>query len=874
MNCIDSFTMRPMALVIHVVLLTMTSCAPRRPNAADPEVEWLPEVALSIINEVQPTSGSGRGGGGAEAEVFHLVINAERKQRSVFILPDANWLRRLIPHVVDVADKSVDRIEDVVQASVDDPLRVNVIKTEVMDEQELPETMRRINDMLRLKNFRSDGSSGRAGSPKKVLRTLNIIIYNLIRQQEAKATFTSAPEVNQSIPFIQRPPTAMEKEYFNPQKPEEPEELEEQEVEISVASGSQHSGIEEEESLSELAKPLVIRLMRKGMDLRNKLVTSAGVAIGSWLPAFGKRKRSVPEAEESGRVIDEKWLDILMGKKYSNASGAELKASVDNWKFRGENRTSGTSGRETTSARSPQASTPFNSESRIGSYQLNIEPEVEPELIAEVEPEVKPELIAEVKPEASTAAAEEEEAKLEVNTEVNSGRTDSSGADYDIVNNFLKVTLETLDDGFDFTQMPESDAYAIRKTPGEVTGSGGSSGSVTNSPITYVSLNPLYPPEYVSLLYDRMNSGGSTQPEPEVAVTSAPVTSTTSTLAGMYSLDIPSPLDTNFATSGASGASGSSTEATRGSTSAGGTSSLVSDAITNQQLLELLLSNVNSESTTSAGWSSTTGSKPTTTGLGSSTRYKPPGGWSSASAGYKPFGWTVTEASTTTTEKPSGGSWWASGGSRPEVAANVAESAESWYTNPPQRPPQEPESGIAEVLDALAIHTVPSEPETGLAGYEPETGDPIEPEAPLKAGIGGLVGVSHPSAGIHFLNSSSNVIELDPFNSSTWSPFSIQPLPIEAALLEHPADAFSAGASLTSLASLADDSQEAEVVEAQTDGSQVAPVSLSSQPDVNSNAYFLLPGSISGLSPHGIVAQPSGENLAGKTKFNSIQFNT
>ena len=923
-----------MRLLIHVVLLTVTSCAPRRQES---------EASAETLNWIDAADPVPALGLDPEAQVFHLVINGERKQRSVFILPDTNWLRRLIPRVVDVADSSECHIEDVVQASVDDPLRVNVVKTQVTDETQIPVALQRLGDLLRIKNFRSRASS-RSGSLKKTPRTLNVIIVNVIQDPEGSST-TSAPvspsELDQSIPFIQRPPTVMEKEYLKPYASIPPPEEEygyhghapepelnndnnripdpPEEIRPVLASEFAEGGPEVDDAVSVVAKPItsitsITKIVRKGFLMRMKLAipTLAGLATSMWWPvvaSLGRRKRcapagcsksrskrGVPEApaddpveavDADGRAIEQKWLDILLGKKYSNATKAELKTSIDDWKFRGENRTSasvssgssGSSGRETTSARSTQTSTPFSSESRIDAMG--------PEVAVSGD---KPEVNTEMNVQARSTPA---------------GISDTSSADYDIVNNFLKVTLENLDQDFEFTKMPENDAYVVRKTPGDTTG------SVTNSPITYVSLNPLYPPGYVSLLFDQMSSGSTLT---EAPVTSAPVPSSTSATTGMvYALDVPSPITTRFPSSTTSSSSTESTWPNKQSsgvtlpvaptTSAGGTSSLVSDAITNQQLLELILKDVNSESTTSAGWTSSTGYKPsagsttsagstpsagstTSAGWTSSAGYKPPTGstastgWPS-SAGYKPSaGWTSasvykpsagstpsTEWTTgykpsavrpsTTSYKPSTESTFSSGltGSRPAVAANIVEAPASG--KPAFNSPLEPESGIPELLNFLQTKpSVPSEPEAGLPEYQPETGDPIEPEAPL-AGIitqlkgnltTGLVGITHPSAGIHFVNSDSDVIELDPFNSSTWSPFSIQPLPIEAALLEQPPEALITGASTAG--------SDAVAVEAEE--SQLAPPST---PDVSPNAHLLLPGALPALA--GIVDDSPNVDLAG-----------
>ena len=1053
--------------------------------------EWEPEIPtkrLNIIDEALP-----------EAEVFHLVIQSGWAELpSALILPDADWVRQLTPRIVDAADGTENHIESVVRASVDGAVHVNVVKTELPDGETLPDTLERVNQLLRMKNFRSK-ASGRSGSAKKMIRKLNVIILNLIHDAEATTPTsrstsdpisgsTSRPEVDQSIPFIQRPPAAMEKDYLIHQKlPESEAEAEAEDTKISYVappksrpSPSSANDIEAQgggDATSTVSFPEAVKVVRKGIGIRMKwaIQTIAGMAVGVWWPAvtsLGRRKRCLntlsgqcgsvrakrdapeapeapetpeaPEAPEAGeemmdiygRAIDQKWLDILLGKKYSNATEAELKTSVDNWKYRGENRTltSGPSGRETTSARSTPTSTPVSTRTRIQYLEpevgfqlkqevrpevktevirevnlvvipqvspevkpevipdndrnvipelnldvrpelsldvqpeinldvksevnlevqpevnLGVQPEVTPEYNRDVEPElnldarpelslgvqpediqdvnpainlvvkpelnldvnpeviqdaipannldVKPEISLDVNPEAAgddgSATSEEigeaveevtpevtPEAKLEVNTEENwearstaSGISGVASTDYDLVNNFLKVTLENLDQDFDFTKMPDSDAYVIRKTSGEAAGS---SGAVTNSPITYVSLNPLYPPGYVSLLFDQPGSGST---QPEAPVTSASVSSTTTDKPEglIYSLDVPSPIYTRspltYGSSGASSASsGSSTESTWAydqasgvtlpagpSTATGSTSSLVSDAITSQQLLELILKDANSESTTSAGWASSpaTGSKPS-------------GGWISPAGGYKPTtGWTSSAWQSTTGYKPTteanwGGAYWsgptwggAIGNKRPPLAASVAEVI---------RKPSEPESGISELLNVQQTRpNVPSEPEAGLPGYQPETGDPIEPEAQL-AGIitqlngnitTGLVGLTHPSAGIHFINSSTDVIDMDPFNSSAWSPFSIQPLPIEAALLEQPLEALLTGSSADG-----SDAPDAVIVDSVTAQEPPPTQASSAEPDINPNAYLLFPSSDSPLP--GFVAEPSGVEVAEPT---------
>jgi len=100
--------------------------------------------------------------------------------------------------------------------------------------------------------------------------------------------------------------------------------------------------------------------------------------------------------------------------------------------------------------------------------------------------------------------------------------------------------------------------------------------------------------------------------------------------------------------------------------------------------------------------------------------------------------------------------------------------------------PSEPETGLPEFTTTASESVPPAEPETGLPEYAHQAnGLPAEPEASLYGLIQqlngnlttGLIGLSYPSAGIHFVNSSNDVIDLNPYNEATpTSSIGIQPL--------------------------------------------------------------------------------------------------
>ena len=403
-------------------------------------------------------------------------------------------------------------------------------------------------------------SRSSAAEPIKTIKSksqaLNIIIFNVIKDNEEEnstistttpaAAAAALPAVDESIAFIQRPPTAMETNYLNPKTKDPqssyhayPESTKKKEHYAYPASKEhtgyparkehtgyparkEHSGYhygygaeeedDEEEGFSvyatdsdpledvsipsafftglanqrptsavEVAAPAavttrtipLIRPVAASSSRRNGMKLAAIPAIAGlattfnlWWPAVsafagrrkrcaGRKRRNVLPEEDSGRAIDDKWLAILLGKKYANSTQKELRESIDNWKFRAENQ----------SLPDAVTSRPYIRTSR---NYIRTSTTTTP----------------------TTPIVEERKSAAD--------ESSVSSRDYNLVNDFLKSTLDSLDPDFDFSKN-SNDYLTVKKTTDDPS-KGLPPGGVTNSPITYVSLNPLYPPDYVNLI--------------------------------------------------------------------------------------------------------------------------------------------------------------------------------------------------------------------------------------------------------------------------------------------------------------------------------------------------------------------------------------
>lgn len=127
--------------------------------------------------------------------VFNIVIQKERAEKSAFIAPDVNWLRDLVPKVVDVADKPELLIKETIVNAMDNEnaidveqmrdrqLFINVVKSEIGSEVEVPEILARLRNLMRtggpaVESILLEGRD--IGVPQKLIYVINIIIFNFV----------------------------------------------------------------------------------------------------------------------------------------------------------------------------------------------------------------------------------------------------------------------------------------------------------------------------------------------------------------------------------------------------------------------------------------------------------------------------------------------------------------------------------------------------------------------------------------------------------------------------------------------------------------------------------------------------------------------
>ena len=284
-------------------------------------------------------------------------------------------------------------------------------------------------------------------------------------------------------------------------------------------------------------------------SLRSRIRTYGFVAVplmaglagtaGMWLPAvaaLGKRKRRSPISsiehgnkllehleKLTGRAIDRDWLSLIMGQRYSDASKQEIKESIDKWKYRDEEATA------TVNVSEKEADDPVmgygNIDSIINSLKGPAIEETGPSTVSDVNERRISGATMPSPPQSSTYHL------LPV----------PSSADFDIVANFVKAALSDMVD--QDRDLINNDVFVIN-TPTIVNGSallissadvvgptgndetnvtasssnsgaaiGGNSplsavsvfsrdpirpvnmsDNVTNSPVTFVTLNPLLAP--------------------------------------------------------------------------------------------------------------------------------------------------------------------------------------------------------------------------------------------------------------------------------------------------------------------------------------------------------------------------------------------
>lgn len=123
--------------------------------------------------------------------VFNIVIQKEKTLKSAFIAPDVNWLRDLVPKVVDVVDKPDTTIKETIFSVMDKQstdegrqILVNVVKAQVDSEDEVPQILARLRNLMQtgegvdlaLVERRNNGSVQAEDRPV----IINVVIVNVL----------------------------------------------------------------------------------------------------------------------------------------------------------------------------------------------------------------------------------------------------------------------------------------------------------------------------------------------------------------------------------------------------------------------------------------------------------------------------------------------------------------------------------------------------------------------------------------------------------------------------------------------------------------------------------------------------------------------
>ncbi|XP_046445661.1 uncharacterized protein LOC124195350 [Daphnia pulex] len=129
--------------------------------------------------------------------VFNIVIQKEKALKSAFIAPDVNWLRDLVPKVVDVADKpdtliketifnAIDKQDVVVKADhiEDSQIFINVVKSQVGSQDEVPEILARLRNLMQTGGPAVDSLFQRQNNGSEPSRNravvINVLIVNVL----------------------------------------------------------------------------------------------------------------------------------------------------------------------------------------------------------------------------------------------------------------------------------------------------------------------------------------------------------------------------------------------------------------------------------------------------------------------------------------------------------------------------------------------------------------------------------------------------------------------------------------------------------------------------------------------------------------------
>lgn len=279
------------------------------------------------------------------------------------------------------------------------------------------------------------------------------------------------------------------------------------------------------------------------------LVAGLASTMGMWLPAvaaLGKKRkrrsiindRSAPrDRTDEGKAIEEKYLALLMGQRYANASKESLQETIDNWKYRDRQAStispSKSSGLFSTS-RPWRVTRPEMSQQRSSTVKRSTDgvPSVTESSASTSEASESPPPFPVT--DADSQVEERHIGSIPPSTHSSNYHVlpVSSSDDFDIVANFVKSTLSKMVDGSD-GEMLDSDVFVINSatmvdnrtavvisaeggstqepptneqsygggtlslssfnvfTADPITPDGNITESVTNSPITYVSIKPI-----------------------------------------------------------------------------------------------------------------------------------------------------------------------------------------------------------------------------------------------------------------------------------------------------------------------------------------------------------------------------------------------
>lgn len=162
--------------------------------------------------------------------IFNIIIQQQRKQRSAYIAPDVNWLRDLVPKVVEVVDKPETLIKETVFNAIDDDkvvqaghiedrqIFVNVVKSRVESEDEVPQILTHLRDLMQtggpaVDSIRSEFHNLNDRRQNSLI--INVIIFNVAADITTTTTTEKASKINPTALFRDSYIEALEESHNN-----------------------------------------------------------------------------------------------------------------------------------------------------------------------------------------------------------------------------------------------------------------------------------------------------------------------------------------------------------------------------------------------------------------------------------------------------------------------------------------------------------------------------------------------------------------------------------------------------------------------------------------------------------------------------------